>query len=230
MSSKNPTLRRLLKFGALILAAAVAVVWHSGDASSSPPVLQQLSPMEAAAIAQPRQGRFSAPAPNAVMTAHVGGRVDGKSWRIVSYLSANGKLCAGLTWPGEGQAISCATHNEWFANSGVYVEVGESQAVGEPLTWSQIVVSGMIDLPRVKSIELVSTDCSRRAVPTDAEGFFLDVTSSAQIAEGVWPYKLVAYGPDGYVVQTSPVEPQAPDTDAAEAANVTEPEPDAQCK
>ena len=84
------------------------------------------------------------------------------------------------------------------------------QAHGRPLSWQNVVLSGLADLSHVQKIELLSTDCSRREIRVDAGGFFLDVTSPGSIARGVWPYRLLGEDRNGRVVQRIDVEPETP--------------------
>jgi hypothetical protein len=151
-------------------------------------------------------------------------------WKIVSYRSASGALCAGVTWPGEGQEMGCATDQELFAHGPVAVSVGARQAHGKRLSWQIVVLSGLVDLGRVQKLQLVSTDCTRREIPIDAGGFFLDVTTSGAIARGVWPYRLLGQDQAGGVVQMVDVEPEAPDTTEARAAGVHAPSAGADCR
>ena len=187
----------------------------------------RVSAAEAATIREPRPGKQTAP--DAVITAHARTVVAGEAWKIVSYRSKSGALCAGVTWPGEGQEMGCATEDEWFARGPVSVSVGARQAQGPSSSWHNIVLSGLVDLSRVRKVELVSTDCSRRAIPVDPGGFFLDVTSSGSIARGAWPYRLLGEDASGQVVQRVDVELEAPDTAEARAAGVRAPAAGAAC-
>ena len=231
----NPTRKRILLITALAavaaasLATALALVTRSAHAVPSAARGDRLSPLEAAQIRDGRRGKFSEPAADAVITAHVARSVDGKEWRIVTYRAKSGKLCAGTTWPGEGQAMTCANKAEWFANGPLYVEAGARQDAGHPENWSQLVLSGMVDLNRVHTLELVNTDCSTSTVSLDSEGYFLSVVGSDAIRQGVWPYTLVAHAASGRIVQKAPVEAEAPDTDAARAACVIAPAPSPAC-
>lgn len=122
-----------------------------------------------------------------------------------------------------------ATRDEWFAHGPLYVEAGARQDAGHAESWSQFVLSGMVDVNRVQSVELVFTDCSTATVGVDSEGYFLDVVGSDAIQSGVWPYVLVAHAANGRIVQRVPVEAEAPDTDAARAAGITAPTPSPAC-
>ena len=226
------------KIVALLVAAAIALasalgaltlVSRSAHAGPSAAVGDRLSPLEAAQTRQSRQGKFSEPAADAVLTAHAMRTVGGKEWKIVSYRSKSGKLCAGATWPGEGQSMSCATRAEWFVHGPLYVEAGARQDPGHVDNWSQFVLSGLVDVNRVQSVELINTDCSTADVAIDSEGYFLEVVGSDAIQRGVWPYQLVAHGANGRTVQKVPVEATAPDSDAARAAGTTAPTPSAAC-
>jgi hypothetical protein len=187
--------------------------------AAAPPV----SPGEAATVRDPRRGRPTEPAADSAITAHARAAVAGEAWKIVSYRAKGGALCAGVTWPGEGQEMGCATEEEWFAHGPVSVSVGARQAHGHPLTWQNVVLSGLVDLNRVQKLELVSTDCSTRDIAIDSSGFFLDVTTPALIARSVWPYQLRGEDGAGRVVQTSDVEPERPDTAEASAAGIRAP-------
>jgi hypothetical protein len=188
-----------------------------------------VSAAEAATVREPRRGRPTEPAAGAAITAHAKTIVAGEVWKIVSYRATSGALCAGVTWPGEGQEMGCFTEQEWFAQGPVSVSVGARQAQGRPLNWQNVVLSGLVDLDRVQKIELVSTDCSMREIQLDTGGFFLDVTSPGAIARGAWPYRLLGEDESGRVVQTIDVEPEAPDTAEARAVGVHSPAAGAAC-
>lgn len=188
-----------------------------------------VSAAEAATVREPRRGKPTEPAANAAITAHARTTVAGEFWKIVAYRSKSGALCAGVTWPGEGQEIGCATDNEWFTRGPVAVSVGARQAHGHPVNWQNVVLSGLVDLSRVQKLELVSTDCSERVIRLDAGGFFLDVTNPGLIARGVWPYRLVGKDGSDRVVARVDVEPEAPDTSEARAAGVQPPAAGAAC-
>ena len=188
-----------------------------------------VSAAEAATVREPRRGKPTEPAADVAITTHARTVVAGEVWRIVSYRAKSGALCAGVTWPGEGQEMGCATEDEWFARGPVSVSVAARQAHGHPVNWQNIVLSGLVDLGRVQKLELVSADCSRRAIQLDADGFFLDVTSRGSIARGAWPYRLLGEDGSGRVVQTIDVELEAPDTAEARAAGVHPPVAGAAC-
>jgi len=221
---------------ALMLAAAAALaamtfVSHAASPKPRMPAAQlaaieaasQVSAAEAATVREPRRGKPTEPAADAAITAHARAIAAGEIWKIVSYRAKSGALCAGVTWPGEGQEMGCATEEEWFAHGPVSVSVGARQAHGRPVSWQNIVLSGLVDLGRVQRLELVSTDCSMREVPLDTGGFFLDVTSTGAIARGIWPFRLRAEDRSGRVVQKLDVEPEAPDTAEARAAGAHPP-------
>lgn len=228
-------MRRLVAILIVIIGGTgVSVAAVASQRSDSAPVALAggvpVSAPEEATVREPRLGRPTEPAADAVITAHVRRTVGGEPWKIVAYRSKQGDLCAGVTWPGEGQEMSCARPSEWFAGGPVSVSVGARQAPGNPSsTWETIVVSGLADASRVARVEIVSTDCSARVVALDRSGLFLDVTPSTAIASGVWPYELVAYGRSGRLLLRTPVRPSAPDTDAARAAGVRAPEADSAC-
>lgn len=189
----------------------------------------RVSGAEAATVRGPRRGMPTEPAGEAVITAHARTTVAGDVWKIVSYRATSGALCAGVTWPGEGQEMGCFTEQEWFAHGPVSVSVGARQAPGHLLTWQNVVLSGLVDLSRVQQLELISTDCSRREIALDPGGFFLDVTSTGAIARGLWPYRLLGVDGSGRIVQRLDVEPEAPDTPEARAAGVHPPPAGAAC-
>jgi hypothetical protein len=189
----------------------------------------RVSAAEAATVREPRRGMPTEPAADAAITAHAPTTVAGEVWKIVSYRAKSGALCAGVSWPGEGQEMGCFTEDEWFARGPVSVSVGARQAHGHPVSWQNVVLSGLVDLDRVQKIELVSTDCSTREIRLDAGGFFLDVTSTEAIARGAWPYRLLGEDGSGRVVQRIDVEPEAPDTAEARAAGVRPPAAGAAC-
>jgi hypothetical protein len=224
---------------AVALAAFAAVTFVSRAAVPEPRMAARqlaaieaappVSAAEAATIREPRRGRSTEPAADAAITAHAQTTVAGEAWKIVSYRSTTGALCAGVTWPGEGQEMGCATEDEWFAHGPVSVSVAARQAHGRPRNWQSIVLSGLADLGRVQRLELLSTDCSKRAIRLDAGGFFLDVTSTAAIARGIWPYRLLGEDANGRVVQRLDVELEAPDTVQAQVAGVHPPAAGAAC-
>lgn len=214
---------------AVSVAGGLVLASRSAQAGPSAAAGDRLSPLEAAQIRAQRQGKFSEPAADAVLTAHAKRTIDGKEWKIVSYRSKSGQLCAGVTWPGEGQDMTCATRAEWFAHGPLYVEPGAQQDAGHAENWARFILNGLVDVNRVQSVELVNTDCSTSTVAVDSEGYFLDVVGSDPIQRGVWPYMLVARAANGRIVQKVPVEAQAPDTDAARAAGTTAPTPSSAC-
>jgi hypothetical protein len=214
-------------------ASVVSVAAVNSQPSNTRPTLPGGAPVsarEAATVREPRRGRPTEPAADAVITAHAGLTVAGEPWKIVAYHSKQGALCAGVTWPGEGQEMGCAARSDWFARGPVSVSVGARQASGHPASaWDTIVVSGLADTGRVARVEIVSTDCSSRAVTLDRSGFFLHITPSTSIARRAWPYELLAYDRSGQLVQRERIRPNAPDTDAARAAGVQAPEAGAAC-
>jgi hypothetical protein len=221
------------------LAAFAAVTFVSRAAAPKPKIsagqlaaieaAPPVSAAEAATVRESRRGRPTEPAAEAAIVAHARTTAAGEVWKIVSYRATSGALCAGVTWPGEGQEMGCFTEQEWFAHGPVSVSVGARQAHGRPLNWQNVVLSGLADLDRVQRLELVSTDCSRREVRLDASGFFLDVTTTGAIARGIWPYRLLGEERSGRVVQRLDVEPEAPDTAEARAAGVRPPAAGAAC-
>lgn len=178
----------VLAFAAIGVAGAATVLSQAANARTDLAGGERISAAEEATVREPRRGKPTEPAADAVITAHARTTVAGETWKIVSYRAKSGALCAGVTWPGEGQEMGCATRNEWFARGPVAVSVGARQASGQLMTWETFVLSGLADVRRVQGIELVSTDCSKRDIPIASSGFFLDVTSSDLIAQGVWPY------------------------------------------
>jgi hypothetical protein len=213
----------------LVSRAAAPKPRMSAEQLSAIASAPRVSAAEAATVRQPRRGMPTEPAPDAAITAHARTTVAGEVWKIVSYRASSGALCVGVTWPGEGQEMGCATEDEWFARGPVSVSVGARQAHGNRLSWHNVVLSGLSDLSHVQKIELVSTDCSRREIRVDSSGFFLDVTSPEAIARGAWPYQLLGEDGNGRVLQRIAVEPQAPDTADARAAGVTAPAAGAAC-
>ena len=239
MSRRQVRIAVLFAAVAVVLAALSAMTFVSRAAAPKPTMpdaqlaaieaAPQVSKAEAATVREPRRGKPTEPAAEATITAHARTFVAGEVWKIVSYRAESGALCAGVTWPGEGQEMGCATEQEWFAHGPVAVSVGARQAHGRPLSWQNVVLSGLADLDRVQKLELVSTDCSRRQVRLDADGFFLDVTSTGAVARGIWPYRLLGEDGSGRVVQRLDVEPKTPDTAEARAAGVQPPAAGAAC-
>lgn len=239
MSRRHVKVAVPLVLVSIALAAFTATTFVSRAAAPKPtmPPAQlaaieaapQVSAGEAATVRDPRRGMPTEAAAGTPITAHARTIVAGEVWKIVSYRAESGALCAGVTWPGEGQEMGCATEEELFAHGPVSVSVGARQAHGHAVNWENVVLSGLVDLGRVQKLELVSTDCSRRAVPVDAGGFFLDVTSPGAIVRDVWPYRLLGENRSGGVVQQIDVEADAPDTAAARAAGVHPPVAGAAC-
>jgi hypothetical protein len=214
---------------ALAAVAISAIAPHARDAQSAVVAAEKLPAVEEATIRDSRRGAPTEPAADAPITAHAKTFVGGEVWKIVSYRSRSGMLCAGVTWPGEGQAMGCATRARLFARGPVSVEVGSRQAPGQFLTWQNIVVNGIADVDVVERIELTSTDCSTRDIAMDSNGFFLDVTTTGSIASGVWPYQIHAFNANGELVQSIRVEPDAPDTELARVEGLHAPAPRPQC-
>jgi hypothetical protein len=239
MKRKAMKLVLLVGFALTALAALGLVALVSRAAAPNPGMsptqlaalaaAPQVSAAEAATVREPRRGMPMEPAADAVITAHERTTVAGEVWKIVSYRATSGALCAGVTWPGEGQEMGCFTEEEWFAHGPISVSVGARQVPGHLLAWKNVVLSGLVDLSRVQLLELVSTDCSRREIALDAGGFFLDVTSTGAIGRGVWPYRLLGEDGRGRIVQRLDVEPEAPDTAEVRAAGIHPPPAGAAC-
>jgi hypothetical protein len=238
MSRKH--LRAVVPLALVLSTVGVGIVAVISRAADTTPVVSgeqlvaivsgtDVSAVEAASVRQPRQGMPSEPAADAEITAHAKTTVDGEVWKIVSYRAKSGAICAGVTWPGQGQEMGCNTMEQWFAQGPVSASVGAQQAHGQLLTWQTFVLSGLADLSRVKTIELVSTNCSKRELVTDSGGFFLDVTDSASIARGIWPYEVLGEDATGRIVQRINVEPRPPDTKEAHAAGIKAPTVGAEC-
>jgi hypothetical protein len=227
----------LLAVGALGVLGVVTLVSRaaaprpalSGKQLSAIASAPRVSVAEAATVREPRRGKPTEPDPQAAITIHAQTTVAGEVWRIVSYRATSGALCAGVTWPGEGQEMGCATEEEWFARGPVALSVAARQAHGHPGNWQNIVLSGFVDLSRVEKVELVSTDCSKREIRVDPAGFFIDVTTPGSIARGIWPYQLLGEDESGQVVQRTGVEQEPPDTAEARAAGVQAPAAGAAC-
>ena len=228
--------KRIAKLG-IIAGAAVASAVSVAAVNSQPPSTRVdlpggdlVSVPEAATVRAPRQGGPMQPAADATITAHARQTVAGRPWKIVAYKSKRGALCAGVTWPGEGQEMGCMARSDWFSRGPVSVSVGARQPSGQPAaTWESIVVSGLADTGRVARVEIISTDCSSQEVVLDKSGFFLQVTSSASIARGAWPYELVAYDQAERVVHRESIRPNSPSTEQARASGVGAPEAGAAC-
>jgi len=218
-------------FGAMALISRAAEATQGVSAKQLSAIVsgKPIPATEEATLRDPRRGKPTEPAADAAITAHAKTTVAGEAWKIVSYRSKSGALCAGVTWPGEGQEMGCATMEEWFAHGPVSVSVGARQAHGRPLTWQTFVLSGLVDLNRVQKLELVSTDCSKRDISLDSGGFLLDITTSGLIARGIWPYEVLGEDGNGRVVQRINVKPNRPDTDAAKAAGIKAPTVGAGC-
>lgn len=230
-------MRKRIATLAIVLGAAGAAVVSVAAVNSQPsnsrlglPGGELVSVPEAATVRAPRRGGPMEPAADAAITAHARQMVAGEPWKIVAYKSKRGALCAGVTWPGEGQAMTCMARSDWFARGPVSVSYGARQPAGEPAaTWETIVTSGLADRGRIARVEIVATDCSSSSVAMDESGFFLQVTPFSSIQRGVWPYELLAYNRGGQLVQRERIRPNAPDVDAARAAGVRAPEAGAAC-
>src|SRR5919201_3981733 len=196
----------------LVSRAAAPKPRMSAEQLSAIASAPRVSAAEAATVREPRRGMPTEPAADAAITAHARTTVAGEVWKIVSYRAKSGTLCAGVTWPGEGQEMGCATDDAWFAHGPVSVSVGARQSHGNPVNWQSVVLSGLADLSRVQKIELVSTDCSKREIRIDSGGFFLGVTTFGSTDRGAWPYQLLGEDGNGRVVQRIAVEPGPPDT------------------
>src|SRR5919201_1119297 len=140
----------------LVSRAAAPKPRMSAEQLSAIASAPRVSAAEAATVREPRRGKPTEPASDAAITAHARTTVEGEVWKIVSYRAKSGALCAGVTWPGEGQEMGCFTQDEWFAHGPVSVSVGARQAPGHLLSWQNVVLSGLVDLGRVQKLEVES--------------------------------------------------------------------------
>jgi hypothetical protein len=168
-------------------------------------------------------------APATPVVTHVPRTISGKTWSITTYSNARGDLCAGEKLPDGGQGVGCQPASELFERAPVWLQVGASQRPGDDLTqWNNAWVWGFASAS-VRSLNLVMTDCSERALVADSDGVFLAVFGDTELQGGIWPYRLDAYGASGKLLHSKRVPLEPPQTEAAKVAGTRAPQPGPAC-
>src|SRR5919198_4571142 len=148
------------------------------------------------------------PAQGEAKVLHVAQTIHGKSWWIKTYTNRFGNYCYDENVADEGVASGCLPSKQSvFANGRlITVSVGGRQNEGtpDPTRWDTVWIDGF-SVPAITKLELVNADCSRTAVPLDAN-VFLAVYSGDQLYSGAWPEQLVGYNAGGKVVSTAKIK------------------------
>ena len=206
---KKHKLAGLALAGALFTAVGIGVSQAVGG--GSPPV--------------PSPDPRLLPAQGEAKVLHVAQTIHGKSWWIKTYTNRFGNYCYDENVADEGVASGCLPSKQSvFANGRlITVSVGGRQNEGtpDPTRWDTVWIDGF-SVPAITKLELVNADCSRTAVPLDAN-VFLAVYSGDQLYSGAWPEQLVGYNAGGKVVSTAKIKLAPPDTPATRAAGTQAP-------
>ena len=134
------------------------------------------------------------------LTLHGAVSYGGGVYGVATFTNAEGQLCIGERIPTEGQGFSCTTREQLFSKGPVALSVGSRQRPSTPAgEWDTAWVWG-VAAPSVASLELLSTDCSRKGVNPDAAGVFYHLITPGDFRRGSWPYRLFAYAEDGQIV------------------------------
>jgi hypothetical protein len=168
-------------------------------------------------------------APGATIT-HDAIVADGSdNWEMGTYTDTSGNRCTQQNVPGEGQSTQCLPPAQLFTQGHqMYVRIGARQqtATYAKTAWDNVWVTGYVT-PTVKTIRLVTLDCSTQNIPVDSVGAFLYVIGKAQIARGILPYTLLALDNAGNVVDRQSVSVPLPRN--AISAGMKPPTPAAAC-
>lgn len=144
------------------------------------------------------------------------------------YMNAAGQRCLEQDVAGEGVGAACIHPTDMFKGREVFVTYGGRQATAKTkkFTWDSVWVQGIVS-PRVKSLELLDTDCTVRDLAFDERGVFLHAAGRADIARGVVPFKLVAHDGDGHVIHEQTVLVGLPKN--GKEAGLSEPKASSEC-
>jgi len=68
--------------------------------------------------------------------------------------------------------------------------------------------------PTVKALEIVTAECKRLPIKTDADGVFFHLVSGADAVAGRWPIRVIAYDAGGAVISSVRLPVTTPDPDS----------------
>lgn len=206
------------------VAALVAVVVASGGAyalaseafSGAPQQAGFPPPASAADLRASLAARLGevgrpdlAPAPESAL--HMSRAVvDGAVWVFASYRNRAGQQCVMEAVPGEGRGFSCRFPKALIADGPLFITWGSRQNPGGSLTeWDVAWVTGFA-APPLKSVELVSTDCSARTLEIAADGSFFAVSGEEAMHGGAWPHLIRGLSAHGKVIAERRIELEVP--------------------
>lgn len=195
--------RKIILSGAFaaVLALATAAAFSFSSTAKS---LSATS--KATAGSSPAPARLdTTPAQGETVQAHQVQSIDGGSWSLTTVKNAAGQLCFGEKVPtgstrDGGQAWSCHDPATMFANGPLNYSTG---AVLASTKHYNVWVDG-VAAPAVSKLVLELSDCSAIQLPIDGNGAFHHVFGVGEIAQGVGPHQLIAYGADGAVLARYP--------------------------
>jgi hypothetical protein len=222
--ARTPRARRRHLRLALVLAAVLATVLLVTPAFGIGPrildLLRDLPPSPEQAQEQ------TGIAPD----VHLETTYEGQSFAVLTYVAPDGRLCIAERLGG-GTGYGCFERGELFRDGPVWFSgPGAMQSErGDPTLWDRMWFSGLAQ-PEVARLEVVMTDCSRRPVPLDGDGVFLFAVPPADLHAPLWPYRLLAFGREGAVVDTKRIRTDVPDTPQAREAGTLPPRPPARCR
>ncbi|MFN8186715.1 MAG: hypothetical protein U0R69_06530 [Gaiellales bacterium] len=194
-----------------------------------PEVNLEITPFSADAEAEFRNiwaDEMHEPGPGPI-NHHVQTTFGGQHWSLTSYVNVNGQLCLGERLPGGGQGLGCLDATSLFEEGPIWVSWGARQT-DDPTRWNMVWIIGVAEDPSL-AVSVTYADCSRRVVPTDAEGFFLLLAPADQLEIGMWPYRVTAADQMGHTVFSELLGVDAPDTKETRDAGVLAPQPPGRC-
>jgi hypothetical protein len=149
--------------------------------------------------------------------------VDGAPWSLTTFTNEVGQVCAGEKVPNDGadggQGLACRDKATLFDDGPLVYFVGARQLPGNVTRWANVWVWGWAS-PQVSRVELQLNNCA--VVPLKVEnGLFFEVFGSATVRSGLGPQQLIAYGPNGAVIDIKPTPVSAPSSPRAKAAGAT---------
>lgn len=165
----------------------------------------------------------------AVEKVHAKIEVDGDAWVMGGYRNSAGETCASQSIPEEGTSFLCLDRARMFADGREIVAFPggrQKSSKQAKLQWDNLWVYGFAT-ERVNTLELVSMDCSTRALQLDNDRAFMHVVSRSEIVRGIIPLRLVARDAAGSVIYKRDVDIGLPNN--AKKAGQEEPQPGKSC-
>ena len=200
----------------------------SAEPAKLNPMSEELSAGEVARLRNLVSNPRTRPAPGTTAVARGRTLWRGAIWSLTTYYNSVGDFCWGLALPREGQAVTCERQRP--NPQGVWATWGARQvAGGNPTSWDVVWIEGFVG-ERVKSVELVLTDCSREVLRADAEGVFLSLVPGETLDTRGWPHKVVAYDVAGRTIDALTLSVERPHAARAVAPGLTAPERSASCE